>query len=84
MWGRHSSLSRCAHRPDSEVVQRACCEHCGGGFLHELIRVRIEADGGAWTLCAGCAIAALDRLSRAHVEAGAQLESLWLIGEGAA
>jgi hypothetical protein len=49
-----------------------------------LIRVRIEADGGAWTLCAGCAVAALDRLALAHVEAGAQLESLWLFGEGAA
>jgi hypothetical protein len=61
------------------------CERCGAGLLHELVRCRVESPDGVWAaLCAGCTTAVLDRLAHAHVEAGAQLESLWLIGESAA
>lgn len=62
----------------------ARCERCGAGLLHELIRCRVESVDGAQTLCASCTAALLARLVDAHVEAGAQLESLWQLGEGAA
>lgn len=62
----------------------ARCEQCGGGLLHELVRVRVETDDGTWTLCATCAAAVLARLENAHVEAGVLLEQAWRLGEAGA
>jgi hypothetical protein len=64
-------------RTTDPTAERWCCAYCDAGLRHELFRFSLTSPEGTWPVCPRCVGIVLERLQRAHVEAGIQLEEMW-------
>jgi hypothetical protein len=58
-------------------AEPCCCAYCGSGLRHELFRFTLTSPDGSWPVCPRCIEGLVDRMERAHAEAGELLESWW-------